>query len=353
MLKKSIKALIEIFVSLVLIFAIYLVLMTVTDYKPAPVIKVNVENNKEAKLKKGDVVSLITFNIGYCGMDKKQDFFMDGGKGSRSTSREKTIENMNGITDFLKNQDNDIMILQEIDEDATRSFNINEYDYLKSKFTDYSTTFALNYKVPWVPLPVMKPMGSVRAGLVTLSKLKVDSSNRYQYPGFEKWPIQLADLDRCFIESRIAVEGGKELVVINSHLSAYDKGGAIRKQQLGFLKKYITDEYSKGNYVIVGGDWNHQLPGTDPLIFKTTESWPDWLQKLPEDFKPDGFNWVVDKSVPTTRTDAFEYKKDVNFLAIIDGYLVSPNIEVKEVKGYNLEFEYTDHNPVSAKVKLK
>ncbi len=40
-----------------------------------------------------------------------------------------------------------------------------------------------------------------------------------------------------FLESRVSLENNRELVLINSHLSAYDKGGKIRKQQLSFLKK--------------------------------------------------------------------------------------------------------------------
>jgi len=140
---------------------------------------------------------------------------------------------------------------------------------------------------------------------------------------------------------------------VNAHLSAYDKGGVIRKQQLQFLKEYVQKEFEKGNYVVVGGDWNHSMPGTDPSIFKTKQGFPDWLKTIPEDFVPEGFKWAVDKNVPSNRTVDIPFEKDVNFLSVIDGFLVSPNVEVISTKGINLEFENTDHNPVLTELKLK
>jgi endonuclease/exonuclease/phosphatase family metal-dependent hydrolase len=197
-------------------------------------------------------------------------------------------------------------------------------------------------------------MGSVRSGLLTLSQYKSNSAARFQYPGSEKWPRQMFDLERCFVENRLPVEGGRELILINSHLSAFDKGGLIRQEQLEYLDKYIVDQYTnKGNYVIVGGDWNHILPGTDPALFQSSEEKPFWLKKMPDNFTPEGFKWAVDQYVPTVRTTAAPYQKGLNFLAVIDGFLVSPNIDVQNITGHKLDFENSDHNPVSCIFILK
>ncbi len=56
---------------------------------------------------------------------------MDGGKGSRSSSKEKTMENMRRITSFLKKDNSSFIFLQEVDTNSTRSFRIDQYDYLK------------------------------------------------------------------------------------------------------------------------------------------------------------------------------------------------------------------------------
>ena len=47
---------------------------------------------------------------------------------------------------------------------------------------------------------------------------------------------KLFDLDRCFAVNYLPVEGSdKKLVLINLHMSAYDKGGTIRAEQLKML----------------------------------------------------------------------------------------------------------------------
>lgn len=353
MIKKIIKAIMYLLLVITLIFTAFLTILTVTDYRPKVETRLQAQNNGSATLAKGAELSIITFNIGYCGLDKKQDFFMDGGTMSRSSSKAQTMTNLESITAFLAEQNTDVLMMQELDIKSTRSYNINELEYMKTAFQDYSSTFGQNYKVPWVPIPLLEPMGTANSGLVTFSRYMTSEAARYQYPGSEAWPVQLFELDRCFIENRISVDGGKELILINSHLSAFDKGGEIRKKQLDFLKSHINDEYSKGNYIIVGGDWNHQLPGTDASLFKAAEDWPFWLQKLPEDFTPPDFQWGVDKNVPSNRTVAKAYVSGENFLSVIDGFLVSPNIKIKSVQGHDLGFENSDHNPVKGVFVLK
>ena len=54
-------------------------------------------------------------------------------------------------------------------------------------------------------------------------------------------------------------ETDKQLVIINLHLEAYDDGSA-REKQMKVLKDIMVKEYEKGNYVIVGGDFNQTFP---------------------------------------------------------------------------------------------
>ncbi|MEG0153514.1 MAG: endonuclease/exonuclease/phosphatase family protein, partial [Cellulosilyticaceae bacterium] len=111
--------------------------------------------------------------------------------------------------------------------------------------------------------PLSNPHGKVLAGLITLSKFNIESATRYYLPGKSSFFVQLGDLDRAMVMNRVIVDNGKELVAINAHLSAYDKGGAVRKVQLGYIKSILEEEYAKGNYVVLGGDWNQQIPGTN------------------------------------------------------------------------------------------
>ncbi len=352
-MRKWLKILLGMVLTIAALLGGFLIYMSLTDYKPEDVIALKVQRNQDLPLPIEKEFSITSFNLGYGGLDENEHFFMDGGSNSRASSKEKVKENMQAIADFLKGVSSDFYFLQEVDRNSTRSYHFDEEAYLMKELPLYSSTFAQNYLVKWVPVPVTKPHGSVNSGLVTLAKYQIGESKRFSLKGQENWPRQLFELDRCMLEQRIPLSNGKELLLINAHLSAYDKGGKVRKQQLGFINNYLTKEFEKGNYIIIGGDWNHSIPITDPNIFPTTEAWPDWLQTIPEDFLTEGFQWVADKSIPTSRTIAKPYVEGENFLSIIDGFLISDNINLVNVTGHPLNFEHSDHNPVTATFKLK
>ncbi len=332
---------------------IYVSYMTLSVYSPKEKEELTIYGDGKEKIKTDKCFKLITFNIGYCGLDKGQDFFWDGGTMSRSSSKEQTIVNLNNITNFLISEHPDFIFLQEVDTKSTRSFNINEVEIFRKTISDYQSAFAIDHKVNWVPYPLKRPLGSTKAGLMTFSKYKVNSSIRFSLPGKGKWPKKIFDLDKCFLESRIMVENNKELVIINTHLTAFDKGARVRERQLFMLKMHIIKEYKLGNYVLVGGDWNYSLPDTNPYAFKSKESWPYWLYKMPDSFKPNHYSWGVNNEYYTVRTNSKPYIEGENFTAIIDGFLVSDNIEIVRVYNHRLEFENSDHNPVEIIFKLK
>ncbi|MDW7670327.1 MAG: endonuclease/exonuclease/phosphatase family protein [Bacillota bacterium] len=313
---------------------------------------ITVEQQQSQFLPVGEAFSIMTFNIGYGGLDQDRDFFMDGGVESRSESLERTLENTREMIDFLTYNPSDIMLLQEVDIRSSRSFNVNQVAEFKEAFPHYAHAFGWNYRALWVPVPMMRPMGYTDSGISTFSRYAIEQAVRYQLPGSEAWPRQLFDLDRCMVEARIPVENGQTLILVNLHLSAYDKGGKVREQQLGFLKQYLTEQAALGHYVIAGGDWNHLLDPTQLTNPDFLDQWPEWLMPLPKDFTPPGYQWVVDKNVFTVRDNATPYRAGETFTTVIDGFLVSENIRIHEVAGYDLGFVNSDHNPVSAVLSL-
>ncbi|MDP5272780.1 endonuclease/exonuclease/phosphatase family protein [Chengkuizengella axinellae] len=352
-MKKIMKWFVSLIVIVVLSFALFLTYMTITEEVPEDVIQLDVQNNNQMVLKQGETFSTTIFNIGYGGLDKEQDFFMDGGKGSRSSSEKQTLTNLENTLSFLQNTNSDFILIQEIDVKASRSYNTNQVDMFKEHLKGYDSTFAYNYNTPWVPVPLLNPMGYVNSGLLSFSKYKIEKSTRYQLPGRETWPVQLFELDRAIIETKIPVDNGKYLRMVNLHLSAYDKGGKIRAQQVTFLIEYMNGHYKNGDYVVLGGDWNHLLSDVQFEDPNFLEEWPEWLVQLPEDFTEGGFQWAVDSTVYTVRDNVKPYVEGENFVTIIDGFLVSPNIEIVDVTGFDLGFENSDHNPVTTILKLK
>ena len=118
--------------------------------------------------------------------------------------------------------------------------------------------------------------------------------------------------------------------MINAHLEAWDKG-EIRKQELTSLRHLAEREYLKGNFVVIGGDWNSVLPGVRLDQFPSKDKPGAHTMKLPEDFFPKDWQWGIARSHPSSRRCNTPYRCGQNYVTIIDGFLVSPNVSIDSV----------------------
>jgi exonuclease III len=350
---KILKQILRLLLILILIAVIgfigLIVYAVISNYKPAEQEVISL-SDKPSVLNDSLIITLLTWNIGYAGLDKEMDFFYDGGT-KVFTPESKCIDNLNGIRTFLKQNDSvDFMLIQEIDKASKRSYYLNEYDSLTNTLDEFSPFFAKNYDVFFVPLPPASPMGKVLSGLTTFSRHNPFSSVRYSFPGEYGFPKQLFMLDRCFLVNRYKVLNGKELIVINTHNEAFDPG-QIRKAQMAYLKDFVLNEYKNGNYIITGGDWN-QTPPEFKSDFAGNKT--DTTQMvIPSDFLPSDWKWLYDNRTPSERNVIAAYDPSSTTTTIFDFFLISPNISDLSVQGIQLDFKNSDHNPVIIKVKLK
>jgi len=329
---------------------IFLLYSTLTDVTPEETIDIKSEGDSTLAIDTS-ALSLLIWNIGYCGLGAEIDFFYDGGSIS-VTPKDKVDKYLKGMKSFLaKQQDQDFILLQEVDYGSRRSHYTKQDIETRSVLPGFNSTKATNYDVKFVPLPFSNPMGRAFSGLQTLSRYNSVGNTRYQFPGNYDWPNKLFFLDRCFLLQRFPFNG-KEFVVINTHNSAYDNGD-LKKQQMEYLKTVLTDEYEKGNYVIVGGDWNQTPPNFDNNTFTKPGGEKPYDQiPVSESYLP-GWEWAFDPTVPTNRKVRSPYNKSTTFTTVIDYFLVSPNIKVESVRGLNLDFEFSDHQPVEVKIRLQ
>lgn len=354
-LKRTFKIFLSIIAFLVLGFVGLILYAMASDYKPVNK-ELLAQPDNPSVLKDSSVLCLLTWNIGYAGLDKDMDFFKDGGT-KVITPEDKCRENISAISDFLINNYNvDFMLLQEIDRDSKRSYHTDQYQGLAEKLRSHTPFFAKNYDVFFVPVPPSNPMGEVLSGIAVYSKYTPVSSTRYSLPGDFGFPTQLFYLDRCFMVNRYKVENGTELVLINTHNEAFDEGGNIRKAQMESLKEFVLNEYNSGNYVIVGGDWNQYPPDFNPS-FTVNKVFTGIvgnfnLTGIESDYMPGEWKWIYDPSTPTVRTLMAAYDPAATPTSVCDIFLISPNIESVSVKCHHLGFANSDHNPVIIQVRL-
>ncbi len=297
-------------------------------------------------------LSILSWNLGYGGLDASADFFMDGGKQVLPPSLEKVRSNIDSMSKWLREHSRDVMLLQEVDFDSKRTFGQDEGATLVKALPEYFSSIALNFKVAYIPYPLRQPLGRMKSGLLTLSRLKPLSAARIQLPGFYTWPVRVFHLKRCVHELRFAAPDGKDWVILHLHLSAFDKDGRLRTEQMNFLRRLMLKLYSQGHHVIVGGDWNHVPPGLNARSFSQAAR-PFWLQSVPQDWTPPGWTWAYDKNIPSLRATSEPYSPSKTFVTTVDALLVGPDISVDQVHVEDLEFANTDHNPLLARVHLK
>jgi endonuclease/exonuclease/phosphatase family metal-dependent hydrolase len=333
----------------ILLFGLFIGYSMLTFYNPPQELTL-AENNKPDTMHCDSTYQIISWNIGYAGLGENMDFFYDGGKRVRDT-RERVLTNFDSIQLFLKrNSKRDFILLQEVDQKSKRSHSVNELESLGK--LGFHTAFAMNYVVSFVPVPPTAPMGQVKSGILSLSQNLPGKSVRYGYPGMFDWPTRLFNLRRCMLVNRYPTNTGKEFVLINTHMSAFDDG-SLKKQEMQYLKDFIVSEFNRGNFVVVGGDWN-QLPPEFPRdrFGENYQSDSFILSNIASDFMPSGWKWAFDPSAPTNRYLNESYVPGKTFCCLIDHFLVSPNIGVIQNQTINLNFQNSDHNPILMKFRL-
>ena len=333
----------------VAVFALFLLYGTIFDYRPKAV--TTLSERPDAPLVRDSVFDLMIWNIGYCGLGSEMDFFYDGGEQVRSKPS-RVAANLKHVLEYTAGLDSCVFFLfQEVDLRSRRSYRSNQFDALASSLEGSFAAFGKNYDVFFVPLPLASPYGKVVSGIATLGKLEPVLVTRHKFPGNYAWPKGIFMLDRCFLVNRYPLEGGRQLLVVNTHNSAYDDG-TLRKGQMDYLHAFLLDEYGKGNYIIVGGDWNQTPAGFRPEFendsFDTVQ-----VSYIDEDYLPEDWTWLYDPGVPTNRRLATPYVQGLSPTTVIDFYLLSPNIIPVDIQGINMGFVHSDHQPVLARIKLK
>ena len=306
------------------------------------------------KLNAAEDIDILSWNIGYGALDEKQDFYMDGGKGVYGESKEKVIENVNAMRSKINELDPDIFMLQEVDLDSRRSYYVNDLDLLKETFKEssYNESMALNFKAGFIPIPITSPMGKVESGIATFSKYFMEKSERVQLPIPFAWPIKLMNLKRCLLVNYLPIEGStKYVVLVNLHLEAYDDGEGKAKQ-LKQLMDLLKEEYDKGNYVIAGGDFNQTFSTTN---YQKYPKMNDWVCPVIDASEYPSFDFRMDDTHPTCRSlnkPYYNSDKATHQYYMIDGFVVSKNIQINELTTLDLGFKNTDHNPVKMNISL-
>lgn len=331
-------------------FLAFLIISAILEYRPAPqeraihypALRPSAEKNIPDSLK------IMTWNIGYAGLGDNMSFFMDGGKDVRDT-KERTEDNLRNIIETIRTQNPDILLLQEVDINSHRTYHTNEVQRLQEEFPEYHIYFAPNLKSWFIPTPVKEPIGEAHSGVVIMTRFEADSAIRHQYPARHPWPARMFHLKKCLLETDFTLPDGRKLIVGNTHCSAYDDG-TMRIQEIRHINHLLNAQ--KGCSFIIGGDWNQYPKGYTPSDKELNDK-NFIVQPLPSDELEKIGKFTYAPSLHTARYIDKPYDKESSTKTLIDYFFHSEDISIDEINTQDLEFRYSDHNPVTATISFQ
>ncbi|OJJ19515.1 endonuclease [marine bacterium AO1-C] len=235
-------------------------------YHPKDIQEETVNCNDNARtLKAGQKVKILSWNVQYMASKDYVFFYdlLDNSGPDKRPDKKAIAKTINEVARIIKQEDPDIILLQEVDEGAKRT---DKEDQLKRLLGLISKDYGCHcssfyWKASFVPDPNV--MGSVGMKLSTISKYKIKEGTRHQLPLIENMNFLVKQfyLKRAILETKFPVEGGKDLAVMNTHLSAFAQGSNTMEQQVAMLDKMLKERTKQGLPWVVGGDFNLLPPG--------------------------------------------------------------------------------------------
>lgn len=347
-MKRWVKIVLCVVLALVLLVSAYVAYVLIAYHRLGDM-PLTPEGQGDGTITVGKPYTVISYNIGFGAYEDDYGFFMDGGTESWAWSEERLTENVGQIADFLREQQADFCLLQEVDFDSTRSYHVDEREILYQALPGKCRVFAQNYDSPFLLYPLNQPHGASRSGLLTFSSAPITDAKRVELP-VENSVMKMLDLDRCYSVSRIPVQGGGELVLYNLHLSAYTSDGTIATEQLKLLLADMQAEYETGNWCVAGGDFNKDLLGDSSRYFGEADQAYTWAQPIPEGTF-DGFDMTLvtplgeNDPIPSCRNADSAYHAG-QYVLTVDGFMVSENVTAESAQVMDTGFQWSDHNPV-------
>ena len=319
-------------ISLISLFIALIIFSRLVNFYPDEIQEEEIVCTKEPpKVKPKKKIKVFSWNVQY--MAGKNYVFYYEFKGNKNLNKTKpdkrpSTEDINKtftkVAEVIKKKDPDILLLQEVDDGASRTDKENQTERLlnllpKNQYPCYAETFY--WKSAFIPHPYI--MGSVGMKLVTLSKYKITKATRYSLPLIStNWFFKQFNLKRAILEVILPYNNtsNKHFAVLNTHLSAFAKGTDHMKEQVKKSQQILDKLTSQDTPWIIGGDFNllpdklqynelskhnqkSYLPNTElALFFEKYQSVPS-IQEATGPSREKWYTYIPNRNLPSKGPD--------------------------------------------------
>ncbi len=304
-------------------------------------ISVNPEYMPETSEEQPSVIKILTFNIGF--------LYGQGSAGPVYEHREKEFyeKALAKIATEIKDWSPDIVCLQEIDFNSSRSHNIDQARYIAMKagypYIAEAVSWQSNY-IPFPYWPLKNNFGKMVSGGAVLSRFPLSDHEvtLLAKPAANPWWYNLFYLHRYFQRVTVTI-GDKKFKLINLHLEAFDK--IDRKLQTEKLAQKVKSE----NIDMVAGDFN-ALP---PSASKRTKFYNE------DDYVNDDSYQAMAKSLLSEVIPDEIYAKEENLYFTFPAWAPDRRLDyiwykpdLKMMKAEVLPSASSDHLPLRASFQI-
>jgi endonuclease/exonuclease/phosphatase family metal-dependent hydrolase len=260
MLKKSLKLSLIILIGLSLLFSAYVYL---SAYHPDDIQSEHVFYLGETpELKAGQRIKILSWNIQFLAGNQDNHFFFDGGS-DPWPPKSRIDKILTEIAGILKEEDPDLILLQEVDDGSLRTYERDQLQDLLGLLPQTYTchTSAFYWKAWFIPHPAI--MGSAGMKLSIISKYKITRATRYALSPITTQNIVMRQFNpkRAMLEALLPLSNGKFLHAVNTHLSAFAQGSDTMEKQVSQVDQLLTQISRSGSVGFIGGDFNLIPPG--------------------------------------------------------------------------------------------
>lgn len=208
-------------------------------------------------LKPGQNIKVLSWNVQFMAGNSDNHFFYDDGD-DQWPSLTRVQEITSKVANLIVEQNPDIVLLQEIDDNAARTHNTDQQAMLNQWLAEHYPyqTDSFYWRASFVPHP--KVMGRAGMKLVAFSKYPIDRAIRHKLPEITSDDIitRQFNLKRAVQELILPIANGNNLHVLHTHLSAFAQGSDTMVRQVAKLLTLTERLDQQNNAWLLAGDLN-------------------------------------------------------------------------------------------------
>lgn len=207
----------------------------------------------------GQAIKIMTWNVQYLA-GKRYVFWynlIDGSGPDDRPTREDMAFSLDEVARVIRDEQPDLLLLQDLDEEAKSSDYQNQLALLQERLVDLypCSTEAFTWKSDFVPDRHI--VGSVGRKIVTLSRFQIEHAERLQLPVAESNLISRQFQPKpAMLVSYLPLNDGGQLVAINTQLDAPTLNNSNLRRQMQATAAVVDKYESQGTPWVIGGNFN-------------------------------------------------------------------------------------------------